>query len=366
MQKNNKSSIQKLIVSKIFKYSGHGIIALATGVGKTKIAIEYLVQEEKKKILWIVPKQSHRDDTIRDEFEKWGYLDYYNKHVETICYKSIHKLFNNYYDQIILDEGHNITELNSTFFDQNHCESVLMLTATVPTEPEKVDIINHLKLEIIHSISVSEAEKLGLISPYEIILYPCKLDRYSQDSLAGSKNKRFYTTEYKNYEYITGTINKLKALNKDVPFYLYLKRMHIIHNLKSKLRAATEILNNIHKSKRVLVFCSNIKQAEALGIPTFHSKTDKTNYYKFNNKEINRLAVVKAINEGDNMTDVDIALIVQVDSKSRNYIQRQGRALRWRKGHESKIIVIYSENTVDENWVIKSIKELDKEIIIVK
>ena len=54
-----------------------GIIASCTGSGKTKCALSYLVKEQAKKVLWVVPTEKLRDDTLPAEFQKWGQYNHW-------------------------------------------------------------------------------------------------------------------------------------------------------------------------------------------------------------------------------------------------------------------------------------------------
>lgn len=361
---NIKDEIQKQIVEKIQSKNGHGIIAGATGIGKAKIAIDYIKTSNFEKILWVVPFSKLRDVTVPDEIARWGNEEM-NEKVEKICYKSLHKVHGVTYDLVILDEAHYITPLSATFFDNNEANRVLVLTATVPEEHEKTEILASLGLSVIDKISVDNAVENKLIAPYNVKLIPIILDT-RKTVLAGNKYKKFYVSEVQQYAYLCNVINKFKKeqenalFPKKVPELFYFNRMRFIYNLPSKTAMAKKVLDKIPNDKRIIIFCGSIKQAQALCPYTYHSKTSDKHYKAFNNKEINRLAVVNALNEGHNMVDVDMALMVQINSKERNYIQRQGRVLRMRKGHVATIYVMYAKNTVDEDWLNYSLKNIDK------
>lgn len=358
-----KNKIQKEITEKIKNNNGHGIVAAATGVGKSKITIDYLKNEKFKSVLWVVPTEKLRDVTVPEEFIKWKAKKYFDNHVKTVCYASLNKLEDNHYDIVILDEGHKITELNSQFFDNNVYDRVLVLTATVPEENDKLTIFNRLNLKVIDKVSIEEAQNLGLVAPFSVIVVKTTLDCVNKNVEINTKKTSFKTTEQSNYKYLNSQINSYLFSGKSVPMYMYLKRMRFIYGLESKLETAKKLLKSIPDDKRVLIFCSNIQQAESLCKFTYHSKTNDEYYKLFNEGSINRLAVVNALNEGHNMKEVDIAVITQVNSKARNYIQRQGRAIRWRKNHTASIYIISCVDTVDNEWVTKSLSEISQERI---
>lgn len=357
-----KSDLQEKIVKALYDNKGHGIIAGATGIGKAKAVIDFIVSQNMPlKILWVVPTRGLRGIMVPNEWKKWGQEQYFIDHVKTICYRSLFKE-DTHYDIIVLDEGHHITRKaygQSETMRYKKYGTAIFMTATVPTEDIKVKIINHMGLEVIYQVDVDNAVKLGVVAPFDIRVYPIVMSK-KNDFHVNTQGKSYITSEHNRYYNLQHHIDGFRK--GKAPMQLYLARMHSIYRFQSKVRAAQSILERVDASgtpKRVLIFCGSIKAAESICPFTYHSKTDLTDYTRFNNKEIDRLAVVNALNEGHNMVDVDIAIMVQVNSKDRNYIQRQGRAIRWRKGHRALIIVLYAHNTVDYHWVRKSLKSID-------
>ncbi len=129
------------------------------------------------------------------------------------------------------------------------------------------------------------------------------------------------------------------------------ERMHFIYNLKSKLAAGKYVANQLRaKNKRFLMICSNKAQADEMSPYRFYSGIKKTDYKRFKNKEINEIAACKQISEGENIDELDAAVINQMLSKSRHLIQRIGRLLRREVGFISKGYIIVAEGTQDEVW----------------
>lgn len=322
-----RDKIQKEAVKAILDHNGKGIIALPTGVGKSKIAIDYLKQlykQDKRRFLWVVPTEKLRDEGVKEEFSKWDAKNIYNACLSKYCYASINKLKGLEFDAVILDEGHNITENNSKFFDQNIVHSVVVITATPPHEDDKKELLyNKLNLEIIYTLTLNQAVEMGLVAPYKIKVIESYLDDVDKYIEAGSKNKRFMTTEFKQYQYLTRVIEKIRFSGKEVPKFMYLNRMRFLYQLKSKMLLAEKVLESIPKDDRVLIFHKSIEKAEKLCYHTFHSKSDDKSFQKFVSGKINRLSVVDALNEGHNIPNLDKAVIVQVNSNPRELIQRK-------------------------------------------
>jgi superfamily II DNA or RNA helicase len=137
--------------------------------------------------------------------------------------------------------------------------------------------------------------------------------------------------------------------------------MRFIYNLESKFIAAQYILNNhINKEDRTLIFCGSIEKAEKICKETFHSKSGDTFYNAFKKDEIKKLSCVKAINEGHNFIGLDGGLILQLNSKEKDLIQRIGRLIRFRPGHEAHIWIIVCDETQDEVWSNTALANFDQ------
>ena len=337
-----------------------GTLALATGTGKSKIAVDIIHENPSYgTIVLVVPTEKLRDENWHEEFKKWKCdKDYYR--IERICYASMAKtIIEEDVDLLILDECHNITENNSVFFNNNKVKRILGLTATPPEDEVKKELF--LKFfPVIYTYTLDEGVKDSIVAPYEIIVVETRLDDSEKYVKAGTKEKPFLTTEYKHYNFLSQQILKLQYAHKaEIVKWKILERMRFIYNLKSKTDIARKIINEIIKDDRALIFCGSIAQAEELCKHTFHSKTSDKDLKKFINGKINHLSSIKCLNEGINMPNLNSCLIVQLNSKEKDAIQRIGRLLRLRDGHLAKIYILSVINTVDENWTKKALKQFD-------
>lgn len=373
--KKTKDEVQQEAQDAIEANGGSGAVLMATGTGKSKIPINIAKKDllthslSDYKILICVPTEKLRDNNWKKEFDKWEATEIWDECVERTCYVSMPKIKDKHYDLVVLDEGHNITENNSVFFENCTYDKVILLTATMPRNLKKLDIIERLNLDIVYTVTLDQAVEWGLVSPYKITVIYTRLDINDKYVAAGSKHKPFYQTEFAAYNYLTNRINALKdepildQKEKGLLQVLIRKRMHLIYGLKSKTQAAKYLLSKIPKTDRVLIFAGLIAQAEELCENTFHSKSPKnsTSYEDFELCKINRLASVDSLNEGHNIPDLDRAFVVQINSNSLDIIQRIGRIVRYRDGHLAKITILVAKNTVDEDWLRKAISEISQE-----
>ena len=283
----------------------------------------------------------------------------YNSNVTTVCYKSLPKIEGDW-DFVILDEVHNLTLTQSIFFKNKNVSAVLGLTATKPKELNKIQIFQELSLSVIYEITLDEAVDLGVVAPYKITVVTVPLNKIDKCVKGGKKEAPFYTTEERTNSYYI-KVDKDPTITKTKHFYM--ARMRFIYNLQSKTEAAKLLLSNIPEDKRVVIFSGGIDQANTISNCRFHTGVTSECYDLFVNQQVNQLSCVNSLNEGHNLPMVDIGLVVQLNSKDRNLIQRLGRIIRYRPGHVGQFIILVAENTIDMKWVREATAELNPERI---
>ena len=361
--------VQKEAELAVIRNNGRGMVILPTGSGKSKVAVDlakhYFNPQHDYHAGLIVPTEKLRDENWEEEFNKWEAHNIW-KHTERLCYASASKIKGLHIQGVlILDEAHNTTELSSQFFYNNIIDVVIALTATKPTDQAKLKIFQELNIPIVYELSLDDAVRLGFVAPYKIKVITVPLNNVDRDVIGGTKKSPFMTTESGQYGYLSSAVDKAKVMTspkgKMILKFAIMRRMHFIHKLRSKHEVTKFILDNlIPKEDRAIIFAANIENSEAFGPDFFHSKSDSKSYDAFKAEEINRLACVKAINEGHNFPNVDKAIIEQIDSNDKNLTQRVGRIIRFRPGHEALLYIVVAEGTQDEVWLNSSLTNVDK------
>jgi superfamily II DNA or RNA helicase len=344
-----------------------GMVAMATGSGKSRVAVELAKIYCKPMIsdlVLLVPTEKLRDENWKEEFQKWS-AQYLWEDTVRLCYASASKLDSNGYDLAILDEGHNITELASTFFLKNDVERTVLLTATPPNDPIKMEILRRLGISLVYELTLDQAVRLGFVAPYKITVVTVPLDNVTKNIPGGNKANPFMTTEAACYAYwnkrVQACFGDQTPQGKAKMKFAILGRMQFIYKIPSKTQVIKFLLDKvIPKEDRTIIFCGNIEQAEQVCPHTYHSKTSDTDYNLFKSELVNRLSCVKAVNEGHNFPGVDSGIIGQLNSKEKDLVQRIGRLIRFRPGHEAHLYIVVSESTQDEKWLETAIENLDQ------
>ncbi len=384
MTKEEKQDLIQKAARKAWNDGGQwGLLAMATGTGKSKCAVdevsELVRQAELLKpvaicptILLVVPTEKLRDNNWETEFIKWGRVEEYHI-LDRYCYASLNKVKNQIIDLVIFDEGHSLTELNSAFFTSNSIKRVMVLSATPPdpkaegADVKKVQLFKQFRLKTDFYYPLEQARKDGLVANYEIWVVQTALDDKDKYIEAGPKAKRFYQTEAERYKFLTKMVQKFAIAKNFVMVKVKsLERMRLIANSKEKLDVCKRLLEKC-KGNRILVFGGSIDQIEKL-MPgqVYHSKSGKAGHAyleQFMNEEVDVCGTVAAANEGLNIPNLDIGLIAQISSDSRALVQRIGRIIRWRPDHTSVIFIVIAVGTQDEKWLEAAFEGMDKSII---
>lgn len=386
------------------------VLEWCTGVGKSKAILEIvkgLLQENSLKsfigqrrpftILLLVGETAHKKNW-KDEWEKWGGLDIWNKYVLVSTYASLKHYANERYDILILDEGHHAaSDLRLNYLSTISADRVYVLSATL-SEFALRSLTEIFGKFVVSSINLKEAIKQQILKEPEVILIPLQLDNRIPDQIVvvnkgKSKNKKKITCTYedrwiylkkKEEVELTITCTKLQKylhLSEQMDFWRgrffltrqeYLKTKWMLLGAERKRflgECKTEVAKTLLTSlgdKRILCFCASIDQAMTLGgeraIHSFNPYSEEV-LEKFNKKQINSLFAVGMIQEGQNLTDVEAGIIIQLGGQEREFIQKFGRSLRAEKPVQ---YVLYYKNTRDEEYLENVTEGVESQYIITK
>ena len=126
---------------------------------------------------------------------------------------------------------------------------------------------------------------------------------------------------------------------------------------------ATRLLLHKIQGKRFICFCTSIEQAELLGGKNaIHSKRDDSLSVidSFNTKQIDSLFAVGMLQEGQNLTDIEAGIIVQLDGQERAFVQKFGRSLR---ADDPVQFIFYYKDTRDMDYLDNVLEGINNEYI---
>jgi len=136
--------------------------------------------------------------------------------------------------------------------------------------------------------------------------------------------------------------------------------MKAMMDFKTKEQYSRKLLSVI--DEKCIIFCNTQDQADRLCKHSYHSgnSDSEDNLLKFKDGDITKLSCVLQLNEGVNIPNLKIGIILHAYGNERKSSQRIGRLLRLNPTETSTIHILCYKNTVDERWVAEALRDLDQ------
>lgn len=369
----------------ILKISSNNIlIELATGVGKTKIALELMNKKviPDSRILIVVPRLVLINNW-KDEFKKWGYENYL-PNVTFVTYVSFPKKAG-FWNMIIYDECHHLSERCRESLSSFSSTFNVLLSATVKRELR--DALKYLFPSLVtYKVNARKAIENDILPDPKVYLIPLTLDSQKPAfTIVKNKNKgnpitipykyrwRYNTktrrvniicTQQQYYDDMTSFIEWCRPrIHAPIFKNMFLRRSG--ERLKWLSDQKTVFIHTLldHLSKeRTLTFCNSIAQTEQLGTNCINSKNKESKNIldNFNAGFCDHITACDMINEGVNLASCRVGIYASLNSSERIIRQKLGRILR----HKDPIIIIpYFKGTRDEEIVKKMCEDYNPQLI---
>jgi len=330
-------------------------LALATGVGKTLVALNHLEEHYSPllNILVVAPKVSIFDAWKAEarKFDKERLLI----NITFSTYLSINKQDPKDYDIVYLDECHSLLDSHREFLDEFNGK-ILGLTGTPPKHSNSIKgkMVNEY-CPIVYEFVTDSAVENNILNDYQIIVHEINLGT-KNNFLVETKTKSFRTSEEKNYVYwcnridsSTGSLHMLRVM-----------RMKAMMEYPTKEKYAKLLLNSINT--KCILFANTQDQADRLCEYSYHSNNvdSEDNLRLFKEDKIDKLSCVLQLSEGVNIPNLKQGIIMHAYGNERKSAQRIGRLLRLNPNEKAVVHILCYVNTVDEKWVKSALDGLDQ------
>jgi superfamily II DNA or RNA helicase len=410
-------SYQKAAMNSWLDNNKTGILEMATGTGKTFVALSCLKEVAKKEehlVTVISAPYVHLNEQWQKEAEKFGIkgsivtadsseskwrdklvdalLDVENGVSEQLCVFTTHTTFSSedfiaiIEDSkkrrpeekilLIVDEVHGIGALQRRNGLIDAYDYKLGLSATPKRwfdDDGTLNIFDYFG-KVVYSFPLGSAIEAGYLTPYIYkpyftFLTDDELDNYEAET---KKVSRAYYCSQNDAE------------RQEMYTLLCIKRQKIIRNATNKLEIFKKILQENQVLKHCLIYCSpqqidavqyilndlNIIQhkfTEAEGTrpeERFKGKSERDVLLEqFSNGSFHALVSMKCLDEGVDVPPARIAIMLDNSGNPREYIQRRGRVLRKHPGKALAVIYdIIVEPTIRSSMPLE-LKELERKII---
>ena len=378
------------IKEEIIKIENNNVLLeLATGTGKSKLAIDLMKKYNPKSLLIIVPRLVLIDNW-KHELTKFKASRFIPR-ITFSTYVGLNKIqmYNSIFDMCICDEAHHLTDRALEHLQNIPRSRNILLSATV-TRNMLYTFSYNFKDLYHYKIGLKETIQSDILPDPRVILIPLKLNNNIPTESIWKNPKgaepvietsyatrwqyikqkkykvRIYCTEQQYYNDLSDTIEwyKKKAIStrNDAMKNRWLKlcgdRLKWLSDKKSKFLLE---LDKILKDERILIFCNSIEQTELFGhCINSKNKDSMTNLNNFNKGKINHISSVNMLNEGCNLTNCRVGIFGVLNSSDIMVVQKTGRILR----HKEPIIIIpYYVGTREEELKDKMLENYNPELI---
>jgi len=346
-----------------------GTIVLPTGAGKTHVAT-MAIEMCKRQTLVVVPTLDLMNQwydllisTFNAEIGLIGGGFYEIGAITVTTYASAFRhmeRIGNQFGLIIFDEAHHLPSEGYKYAAEFAIAPFrLGLTAT----PERTDGGEEKLVDLIGNFVYRlEAQQLAGEFLADYIIERIEVDLSDEERAAYQKERQIYT-DFRRA--------------KNLPFGQEGWRMFLIHSAKSeegrramkayrnykKIALGTEskihVLQDLlvrHKHDKVLIFTAENEMVYRISndylIPAITHETNvkerKFWLDAFNAGDVLALATSKVLNEGVNIPDASVAIILSGSGSSREHIQRLGRILRKKEDKQAILYEVVARNTAEE------------------
>lgn len=376
---------QKKAINNLKANNYNGIICAITGSGKSLVGVTIL-QRLGKSTLIIVPTvalmQQWKDDLLKnhgytiDDVGLYYGLVKQKKKITIAVINSIYKEqgLGKEFDLLILDEIHRYAAsefqrllLNNTF------RYNIGLTATLERNDGNHKLLINKIGDVVYEYSTSNAVQDKLLNEFTIVCHGLDLPKKELEYLTrldvdikalmnsfGNDINRV-TVAIKNGNRTAG--NVLRLISKRKKFY---------NNSLPKVDEAIKLIANNNDNK-IIVFGEYTETIDVLyrklkniGINSYvyysgnketlfnlKAKDKRELLDNFRNADNGVLLTVKALDEGLNVVDLELAICLGYNKTARQAIQRMGRILRKQDNKHPTMHLFYYRKTSDA-WNIKS------------
>ncbi len=363
----DRTERQKVGINRWLKAGGKATCEFPTGFGKTRVALDVIDLLVHKNpdifVLIIVPTEILKEQWLEKVVERCLLT---NCQIEIIN-SAIKKGWN--CDLLIIDECH--TMVSTTFsriFDVVSYKLILCLTGTLERLDGKEEIIKKYA-PVCDKITVDEAEQNGWVSPFMeyVVMINTDLTEYNELNRKFNAYFCYFSWDFQTAMSCVRDVafrrrwckeNNLNFKEATAMSYDWMRclrlRKQFVQSHPKKLEIAKKIIE-ARKDKKILTFSATIADAEKFGTGlVLHSKQSKKQneqiLEKFKEMNSGILHSSKACDVGVDIPNLEVGIILSVDSSKIRKGQRVGRIIRFAPGKKAELFTLIIAGTQEFGW----------------
>lgn len=373
---------QSMCIDNWIKAKGHATIVGATGFGKTRVGTNLIGRFLKKKpdfqIIVIVPTT-----TLKEQWE--NILDNlgYGLNCKVYVINSIALKEDKYTcDVLILDEVHRF--VSSSFqriFDLVSYKFILGLTATIERLDGK-EILLKKYCPVCDTVSLQDCLINGWVSPYkeyEVLVDVDDIAEYKQLNKEFTEHFGFFNFDFSVVMSMTdykvrvayrdklcpnGSSEEKSATLKSILYHYtaFMRAMQarkkFINNHPKKIEIARKIIE-ARPNAKIITFSNNVAMAESIGYGKVYTgkitkKKGRATLEELQKGDIRVINSCSKANEGLDVPDLSVAIMLGIDSSTIKAQQRVGRVARKFGNKNAEVFNIVINNSAETEWFRKS------------
>lgn len=358
---------QREAIERWVKNGYRGVVALPTGSGKTLVGVAAIVETRERALIVVLTKDHVRqwyEEIVRTTDippELIGFYYSEEKRVAPITittYQSASKYISKlapHFGLLIIDEVHHLpAEKFKTVALGSPAPKRLGLSATPYREDGKHVELFPLMGGVVYHKSPAELVEEGYLAQYEVITIRVGLKPDERKKYLELKKRYRALVGVARFEDVLGAARRgdsraLEALK------LATEMRKIVQMSKSKVEKVKEIVER-EKGSKIIVFAHYVdlakEIAQEVGGLLLTGEVDNAEREKilrvFRESKEGVLVVTTVGDEGLNIPDASVGILVAGTSSPRQFIQRLGRLLRPVPGKVAKLYEIITKGTAEE------------------
>ena len=344
-----------------------GVVVLPTGAGKTVLAILAIAKIQRPTLVHVptIDLMSQWYEVLLKFFGNkigllgGGYNQLENITVATYDSALIHvPQKGNKFGFLIFDECHH---LPSEQMQYTATSSIAPFRLALTATPERADGKEKLLYELCGGIcfqkDIKELEGKTL-APYEVVTFEVEMSENEKKLYQESRQiyLNFIRKNNINFQIKNGW-QKFIQLSSRSPegkeaFSAYLKQKKLSQSSANKLNYVWDTIIK-HRTDRILIFTQDNETAYLIGksfflpVLTHHTKIKEREQFLtlFRQGIYSILVTSKVLNEGVDVPEANVAIVVSGSGTVREHVQRLGRILRAKEGKKAILYELISAGT---------------------
>ncbi len=377
---------QKEALDAWVSHNYRGVIALPTGSGKTIIGLGAIAELRAPTLIVVYTKEQLREwenkirTFLRGSVSIIGEFYSESKNIKPITITTYQSAFRNIgllYDKfslLIIDEAHHLpAEKFRAIAERILAPFRLGLSATPYREDGLHEELFSLVGGVVYSKSLNDLMMSGFVAPFEIVPVVVPLEHKILMKYRELR-KRFFTLS--RGREINDLVKAAAAGDKSAKQALQIMNeiRKILINSERKIDVVKSIVEKeLKNNSKIIIFTQYIAQAKILssriGAPVVTSKTKKNIrniiFDLFKNNRYKVLILTTLGDEGIDIPDANVGIIVSGTSSTRQFIQRLGRLLRPARGKTARLYYVALKDTQEERAMKKVLSKAQEYLGVV-